>query len=565
MPTSAKKGAFTFVLHTHLPYCRLAGRWPHGEEWLHEALSETYIPLLNALYDLRDEGVDYKLTIGLTPVLTEQLADASVLAHLVLYLEEKRDAATADVPRFQTAEEPHLAYLASFYRDFYQGILDSFHDRYGGDVVGAFRRLQDEGYLEIVTCAATHGYLPLLGTDASIYGQLRTGVASYKRHFGRMPRAIWLPECAYRPAYRTDDGEIRPALEEFLAEQGVRSFFAETHAVEGGRPVGKAADEVAIGPYAAVKRRYIVPIQEGEAPKGTTYKPYYVVGSGRGLTDPPVSVIARNNRTGMQVWSGEWGYPGDQDYREFHKKDHISGMQYWRVTGPNADLGDKEPYHPDWAAHKVASHADHYAHLVEELLASYAQDHNDFGLIASNYDTELFGHWWFEGIDWIKGVLRRLADSPVVALTTASEFLAEHPPEEAMTIPESSWGSGGNHWTWDNPDTHWMWNPIHEAEARMRKLAADYDNPNPAQTAILNQAARELLLLQSSDWPFLVTTGQAKQYAIQRFQAHIDRFETLADLLETDELERGQALAEAWWEIDKVFPNIDYRWFKPYE
>ena len=215
--TQAGVGAFTFVLHSHLPYCRMAGQWPHGEEWLHEAAAETYVPLLNALYDLRDEGIAYALTIGLTPILVEQLADADVRAHFAIYLEEEIAAAESDIPRFGEAGNSHQEYLATFYRDYYRHIRDSFLNRFAGDIVGAFRTLQDEGYIEIVTSAATHGYLPLLSRDASIYGQLRTGVESYRRHFGRSPRAVWLPECAYRPAYVDEDGTVRPAIEEFLS------------------------------------------------------------------------------------------------------------------------------------------------------------------------------------------------------------------------------------------------------------------------------------------------------------------------------------------------------------
>ncbi|NLS78767.1 MAG: DUF1957 domain-containing protein [Chloroflexi bacterium] len=559
--TGAKIGAFTFVLHSHLPYCRLAGRWPHGEEWLHEAISETYIPLLDSLCDLAEAGVPAKLTIGLTPVLTEQLADASVLEHAVMYLETKIAAAEADIPRFEAAGDPQMARLARFYAERFGQVLHSLRDRYGGSIVGAFKKLQDAGYLEIITCGATHGYLPLLSRDSSIYAQIRAGRESYRQHYGREPRAIWLPECAYRPAYRADDGRVRPAIEEFLSAQNIGCFFAETHAVEGGRPVGKAAGETDIGPYGAIKRRYIVPLAEATPQKGTTYQAYYVAGSAQGLTNPPVAVIARNNRTGMQVWSGEWGYPGDADYREFHKKDHISGMQYWRVTGPRIDLGAKDAYHPDWAAGKVRSHAEHYARLVEELAQRYHAETGQYGLIASNYDTELFGHWWFEGVEWIKQVLACLARSETVALTTASEHLAAHPPQEAMAVPESSWGAGGGHWTWDNPETHWMWQPIHAAEARMEALAARYPDASGDAREALNQAAREALLLQSSDWPFLVTTGQAAQYATQRFNSHVERFEKLAALLEAGDLAAGKALAAELWELDKVFPTIDYRWF----
>ena len=559
-----KQGAFTFVLHSHLPYCRLAGRWPHGEEWLHEAASETYIPLLNALYDLVEGGYPIRLTIGLTPVLAEQLADALVLDHLASYLEEKCEAAERDIGRFEASDDRHRAYLALYYRDWYVYVLRSFQERFDGDIVKAFHRLQEEGYIEILTGAATHGYLPLLGRDSSVYGQLRTGVENYRRHFGRAPRAVWLPECAYRPAYSTAEGQMRPGLESFLAALDLRLFFSEAHAIEGGQPVGKATGD-AIGPYGEVKRHYVV------APSGslasetrTTYQPYYVLETaGGGGQHSGVAVIGRNNRTGMQVWSAAFGYPGDFDYREFHKKDELSGLQYWRVTRAGGGLGDKDLYHPHWAREKANRHAEHFANLVEELLVQYHAQSGRFGIIASNYDAELFGHWWFEGVEWLKEVLRRLSESEAVELTTASDYLEKHPPTAVLALPESSWGLGGTHWSWDNDDTSWMWGRIHEAEARMETLVGHYPEAVSDGEALLNQAARELLLLQASDWPFLVTTGQAREYATQRFNEHLTRFSQLAALAESRAMSEGAVLAAKLYEQDKVFPDIDYRWFGP--
>ncbi len=597
-------GAFTFVLHSHLPYARLAGRWPHGEEWIHEAASETYIPLLQTLYDLKEDGVEFKLTIGITPILAEQLADPDVLDHFDQYLDEKIEAAKNDIIYFQgesagevqdvegeddSAEDvsddagvaseaakpktirqlrppdPHAQYLAEWYRDWYEGIKYAFDHRFKRDIIGAFRQLQDEGYIEITTSAATHGYLPLLSRDSSIVAQLKTGIASYKRLFGRAPTGIWLPECAYRPAYITEDGVKRPGIETFLAQEGIKVFFSETHTITGGQPVGVAAGEV-IGPYGEIKRRYLIPASTTTPERpATTYKAYYVSDTIAGPTaeqHSDVAVIGRNNRTGMQVWSAEWGYPGDFDYREFHRKAPTSGLQYWRVTATKSDLADKDYYHPDWAAYKVEQHAEHFAHLVGDLLRKqYQATNGEFNLIASNYDTELFGHWWFEGVVWIGKVLRHLANDPDIELTTASKYIAEHPPQEVLSIPESSWGAGGGHFTWDNPETHWMWQPIHEAEARMEALVAKFPTPTADERAVLNQAARELLLLQSSDWPFLVTTGQARNYAIQRFSQHVERFVNLVESLERGSPDR--ALAEEYWELDKIFPDIDYRWFAP--
>jgi len=561
-------GAFTFVLHSHLPYARKAGRWPHGEEWLHEAAMETYIPLLETLYDLREDRVPFHITIGITPILAEQLADADVQDHFDQYLEDRIKAAREDIELF-SQEEPvneQLVLLANWYVGVFERVKTAFDDRFQRDILGAFKKLQDEGLIEITTCAATHGYLPLLGNDSSINAQLRTGVRSYERFFGRKPTGIWLPECAYRPAYVTETGRMRPGIEHFLGQNGLKVFFSETHTITGGQPVGVAGGDI-IGPYGVIKRRYVIPpTKSANIPErnATTFQPYFVFDT----TDYPemhhsgVSVIGRNNSVGQQVWSAEWGYPGDFDYREFHRKAGSSGIQYWRITGAGVDLGHKSLYHPDWAEYKVDQHAEHFAHLVGDNLRSYAKETGKFGLVAANYDTELFGHWWFEGVEWLGKVLRHLADSGDVELTTASRHVTQHPPAEVLNLPESSWGAGGTHFVWDNNDTHWMWAPIHEAESRMENLANEFNDPTPQESQVLAQAAREVLLLESSDWPFLVTTGQAREYSIQRFSQHLERFNKLAASLEKGAPDDD--LAAELWELDKVFGDIDYRDFRTY-
>lgn len=554
-----KIGAFTFVLHSHLPYCRNAGRWPHGEEWLHEAALGAYIPFLNALYDLKQEGCSFKLTIGLTPVLIEQLADPLVIEHLEEFIEEKVQRAQADVNRFEKADEGHLLYLARFYLEKYQHLLRAFTEKFDKNVISAYKRLQDEGYIEVATSAATHAYLPLLGRDSSIYAQLKTGAESYQHFFGVAPRSAWLPECGYRPAFYTGgEGEtyIKPGLEYFLSQLGISCFFVETHTIEGGQPVGKARNEV-IGPYGNIPRRYVVPLPGSREPtEKTTYLPYWV-------QTPEVAAIGRNNRTGMQVWSAEWGYPGDYHYREFHKKDGISGLHYWKVTGAKVDLALKEYYDPYWAAQRVQEHSAHYAHLVERLLVDFYQQNGKFGIIAAAYDTELFGHWWFEGVDWLKQVLRHLSQSEVVELTTASEFIREHPPEDVLTLPEGSWGLGGGHFTWQNVDNEWMLPIIHQAELKMEEIVARYPRAQGELKEILNQAARELLLSQSSDWSFLISTGQAREYAERRFLEHVDNFYQMVRIAESGQVsETSQNLCQQLWERNKLFPNIDYRFFK---
>lgn len=540
-------GSFTFVLHSHLPYVRLAGLWPHGEEWIHEAASETYVPLLKTLYDLKEEGVNFRLTFGMTPTLAEQLAEPLVLEHFNQYLDNRIAAAQRDIAHFAQQGDDHLQFLADWYKRWFTDVKDVFNNRFGGDIVGAFRRLQEDGHIEIFTSAATHAYLPLLAQDSNIEAQIEIGIQSYKRMFGRKPKVFWLPECGYRPG-----------LEEFLARHGIELFFSETHTITGGKPVGVAAGDV-IGPYGDVRRRFVIP-PSGETPQrlATTYQPYYV-SSNNHKGHSGVAVIGRNNNSGQQVWSAEWGYPGDFDYREFHKRAGTSGLQYWRVTGDDVPLDRKDVYHPDWARYKIDQHAEHFAHLVWDLLRDYHRETGEKGIVASNYDTELFGHWWFEGVQWLGKVLRHLSQNPEIEMTTASAYLKKNEPNAVLRLAEGSWGAGGTHFTWDNGETSWMWQPIHEAERRMEVLVANFQTPTADEESVLKQAARELLLLQSSDWQFLVTTGQAKEYAIQRLNQHLERFNKLADSLDANQ--PAVELAKDLWEQDKIFSDIDYRVF----
>lgn len=541
-----KIGAFTFVLHTHLPYVREAGRWPFGEEMLHEVAAESYIPLLDALYDLKEEGHKPRLTLGLTPILLEQLADPGILSRLEIYLQERLELAKGDLDKYEREGHGHLSYLARFYYNWYENVLTSFRERYSRDLVGAFRRLQDEGTLEIITSAATHAYLPLMERDSTIHGQLKVGVDSYRHHFGRAPRGVWLPECGYRPAY-LEERQYKPGIEEFLDDLGLRYFFTDTHALEGGPLLGKAAGDV-VGPYGGVPRRKVVISEEPLATKGTTFRPYFVHGT-------PVAVLGRNQRTGLQVWSAAHGYPGDYIYREFHRKSSSSGLRYWRVTG-NVELGQKEFYDPYQAAGKAKEHANHFAHSVTEELSKYHHDTSEFGIVVSAYDTELFGHWWFEGVAWLKEVLAILGKSEEVELTTAGAYLEEHPPSEALALPESSWGQGGTHWTWLNPKTEWIWPLIHHAERRMEELIERHRSD---MHPVFEQAARELLLLESSDWPFLISTGQAKEYATSRFQGHLARFNHLAYIASAGKTkEEDRAFLDLLAQVDNPFPHIDY-------
>ncbi len=551
-----RHGSFVLMLHSHLPYYRKAGMWPFGEENLYDCMAETYLPLLNALNELKAEGVRAHVTVGITPILAEQLADEHLQNGFIKFIKGRIEVIEQDLLMYPDPEIPHSehkAFLADYYLQYYTNILNDFTDKYQKNLVQAFKELQDAGCVEVTTSGATHGFLPLLGTDESIQAQIRTGVESYKKHFGRAPKGIWLPECAYRPAENLADPEtgerkLRPGIEAFLFENDIKYFFTEYHAIEGSNTSDIRRD---FGVYRDIQ---YIPLPNRPATGLTTHEGYW-------LKNYPVAVMGRNNRASFQVWSAAHGYPGDGLYREFHRKDSNSGMKYWRLTSKDADLGDKMLYDPVLAFNQTKHHAEHFVSLVYDVLKENQPKAGDQNLVMVSFDTELYGHWWFEGVSWLKHVIRLLHQAQGVDVETASEYLEKHPPQQAIELPESTWGQGGHYWVWHNQHTNWMWPIIHKAEVRMRQLCRQFPHETDAtKRRILNQALRELLLLQSSDWPFLVTTFQAKDYAVERFEQHVANFNQLADMAESGKV--NAPVLDTLEEADNPFANIDYEWFE---
>lgn len=517
--------------------------WPFGEENVYECMAETYIPLLNAIADLWDEGIAAKLTIGITPILAEQLADPHMNRGFDKFLTDKIEAAQEDeliyAPRGE--HKPDLLQLARYYVNWFQNIRRDYHERWNRDLIAGFRKYQDLGAIEITTSAATHCFSPLLETDSSLLGQYRTGIDNHKRLFGCAPKGFWLPECAYRPA----EGE-RPGLERWLHELGLQYFATESFVIKGGQT---AELRRVFGPYGSIE---YVPAPCRPETGLDTFEAYW-------LKDYPVAILGRHDHAGYQVWSADHGYPGDGNYREFHKKDDRSGLHYWKLTSKETDLGAKQLYNPETAHARMRDNSDHYVGLIQQLLTDRLKATNKPGLVFVSFDTELFGHWWFEGISWIKEVIRKLRTYTAVTMRTASEYLQECPPTKTIAIPESSWGSGGHWQVWLNNQTEWMWAVLHECEHAMEELVGQ-SSRGPLYERTLKQTARELLLLQASDWPFLVTTGQARDYATDRFNEHVDRFRELVTMIRSGRIEERRLIELE--ELDNPFPEVSPQSFK---
>lgn len=518
------KGYLIFVLHAHLPFVRHPEKERFLEEnWFYQAVTECYLPLIDLFGRLVREGVRFRVTLSLSPPLITMLTDELLTRRYAAYLERLLRLAEAEKKR---TRETEFFPLALMYEERLNRCRELLTDEYRGNLVAGFASLQDQGVLEVITTCATHGYLPLIRGKEARRAQISVGLDLYKRHFGHYPKGFWLPECGYAHG-----------VDEILAAYGVRYFFLDTHGILAASPLPP------FGVFAPVR------------------------------TAAGVAAFGRDPDTSRQVWDRQVGYPGDHWYREYYKDiayelpwDYIepflpsgevrtdTGFKYHRITGSEV----KQPYEPHVARERVAAHAEHFLHHRRRQVSYWADRLGIEPVIVSPYDAELFGHWWYEGPEWLGALIRKTCrDQDTVLLATPSDYLADHPEQELATLSLSSWGEGGYSETWLNPVNDWIYRHTHHAEARMVELCDLHPEAQGVLRKALNQAARELLLAQSSDWAFILRVGSTVEYATRRLKDHIIRFNYLTDSIIDEEIE--ETVLEEVSAVDNIFPAIDYR------
>ena len=505
---------FVLTLHSHLPYVLNHGRWPHGTDWLTEAAVDTYLPLLETLRSLEADRVAAPVTIGFTPVLANQLASPTFADELETFLAQ-RLAACDEAPASLTGTgDAHLLPLVGFWRE-RLARLQALFRAVNGDLISAFRALEDAGRLEIIGSAATHGFLPLLARDESIRFQLGLGVAEHRRLFGREPQGCWLPECAYRPRGAWDPwpgaprAPLRRGIEEHLADAGFRYFFVDSHLPAAGAPLG-VYGSLLTGPAAAAEPT------SGPPPRRSPYRAYGVLSAGRARVAAYVRDPARLH-AGLEPPRGLSG-----------RRRGISSST--RCAGPAASSSGASPaaawtsaprsrYDPAAAEERSRVHAEHFAGLLGRISA--AETRNPDGVIVAPFDTELFGHWWFEGPDFLGDAYRALAAHGRSGPPPAPRHLAAYPPRTGIRMPAGSWGANGDFSMWlSDADRVDLAAPLAAGGSVLGRGAGGARRSGGAP--VLAQAARELLLAQSSDWQFIISTGAVADYAERRFTEHCD-------------------------------------------
>ncbi len=521
------KGYFYLFLHHHLPFVKHPEySYFHEEHWLFEAVSETYIPLLKTFYSLAEEEMNFRVTLSLTPPLCEMLRDPLLQEKFEEYLDRTIELTEKEIKR--TEKEPVFNELARFYNSRFKSVKE-FYTSLGRDLLKAYSELESAGFIEIVTCGATHGLLPALqGVEEAVKTQVKVAVKNYRKHFGKTPKGIWLPECGYYPG-----------VEKFLKEFGIEFFLLDSHGLLYGKPF----------------------------PKFGVYSPVCTP-SGR-------VALGRDPESSKQVWSAKEGYPGDPWYRDFYRdigfdlpidyvKPYINpdgsrtytGIKYYRITG-DVDLGEKEPYVREKALERVRIHADHFHFCRDKQSENLKEVMGREPLIVAPFDAELFGHWWFEGPEFLYYLFKDFQEYGVIKPVLLREYLEKYPENPETQPAVSSWGDRGYFDVWVNGDNDWIYYHLTGMAKTLSRLKSTLKK-TPENTRILNQMLRELLLAQSSDWPFLITTKTARAYAERRLREHINNFSKLLKMVETgkvdykklEEIERKNSIFQElnFWE-----------------
>ncbi|CAK6699146.1 1,4-alpha-glucan branching protein domain-containing protein [Synechococcus sp. CCY9201] len=510
-------GNLALVLHAHLPYVRSGDPGSLEEDWYFQALQECYLPLLAMLEAAAaDPQQQPRLTLGLSPTLLSLLCDADLNARFPAWLEQRQQL---------------LALAPSTHRDAVldldmrlQAAADQFRAS-GGTLLPRFRALQQRGVLDLITCAATHGYLPLLRhTPEAVRAQLLTAIREHQRLLGERPLGIWLPECAYYEG-----------LDQVMVSAGLRYSLLDGHGLLHALPRPR------YGVYAPIC-----------SPAG-------------------VAFFARDSASTLPVWSASEGYPGDPVYREFHRdlgwdlSDEVLdeagitsrrplGLKLHCVSGRDCPLDRKRPYDPAAAQTRLAEHAAAYLAGRTDQLQALGSAMDRPPLLVAPFDAELFGHWWFEGPGFLAELFRQAPGSGV-RFCHLREVLTGGDQLQVCRPSPSSWGQGGYHDYWLNDTNAWVVPQWHRAsQAMVRRVNRGVGSEH--QRDLLTQAGRELLLAQSSDWSFILRAGTTTDLARERIHRHLDRFWRLMEAID-----QGNELSGSWLAAvereDGLFPLLN--------
>ena len=532
MDKGMSRGYLSIILHAHLPFVRHPEDESVLEEnWLYEAISETYLPLLQVLHRLERDSVPFRLTVSLSPTLAAMFGDELLQERYLAQLEKLLRLCEIELGSAQADTQRHV--LARMYYERFKTCREDFNDHYHRDLIQGFKYFAQKGYLELITSNATHAFFPVLDLfPEGVNAQIAAAVSAHRRTLGAAPVGLWLPECGYSTG-----------LEQALSGYNLNYMILESHGL----------------------------LFAEESPRYSVFAPISCPNG--------VAAFGRDPASSRAVWSAEDGYPSHPVYREFYRDLSFemsagagaerskelaanwdprihTGIKYYAVTGRTEN---KRYYQRETAINKAKAHADHFVEERLQQIESIAQKMDRPPILVCPFDAELFGHWWFEGPEWLEHVIRRTAATDRLKMISPGDYLAMYPDNQVTKPSFSSWGNKGYAEVWIDGSNDWIYRHIHKNLERMIDLRKRFPNERGVVKRALNQAAREVLLSQASDWPFIMKIGTTVPYAVKRVREHIHNFSKIYDMVMANRIEQEQVVN---LELkNNIFPDIDYRIF----
>ena len=525
-------------LHTHMPYVINHDKWPHGSVWLSEVVLESYLPILGIIENLRREGIRPSLSFDFSPVLLEQLSHSNASRIFAEYAEKQIEQSEKDLRKF--SKIPDAVYnipMGEYWKSFYEQGLQTLHEMNDGSIIERFRIAEQDGLIEFMTCGLTHAYLPLLDLEQSTRMQIASSVMMHELYFAHKPQTLFLPECGYAPTLKGKNSDYY--LEDIILEQSINMILLDQqHSMK----------------YLESEHHALRKLPE-------SLRPLSQVRLQKTFNNQSLKVLIRHKSASDKVWSEKTGYPSHSAYLDFHKREYDSTLRYWKVTNLPEYPQEKYPYVMADAKKQAYLDAKEYVEYLEKLALAYLEQVNETGVICLAFDTELFGHWWFEGPEFLTNFIREMDKSDILSLKLPSEILWND-SMNTVQCSAGSWGMNGTDETWKNESTMWLLDIMHDAEQRFEERVNSIDINDQLQKRIMDQALRELLLMQASDWPFLITKNQASDYAKERFIQHQECFASLITFFDViysgKQLTNDQKNVLAGIEqVDDIFQTID--------
>jgi 1,4-alpha-glucan branching enzyme len=529
----------SIILHAHVPWVRHP-EVSHclEEDWLHSAIVETHLPLLEMLFRLRSEEVPFKLTMNLSPTLLAMFRDRLLKRRTIAYLDRtlrlcREEVERGDISGFRT--------LAEGYEDRLHRLRTLFVDEWQGDLIKAYADLRDSGHIELTASAATHGLLPLLmRVPESVQAQVRAGIRHYVQCFGRMPRGFWLPECAYAPA-----------LSQILKQEGIDWTIIEEHGLT-------------------------------TAPQANEYFPFIP-----GASSDDLILFGRDQASSSEIWNADEGFPGDDRYRDFMRdigleapieylRDYLGDTEQRQFTGlkfyrSSRNENDSELYDPELASRAVEEHSSRFISSRGAQLAGLEGEGVENPVVVCAFDADLFGHWWYEGTEFLEKLFRKAAKRSDFSFTTPGAYLAANKESEfpGASPVSSSWGEGGYFETWTSSENNWVYLEMQKRAEQLARFVKVFETNRidlPPETVAYRERCiqlmtKELLLAQSSDWGFLMQNEPSREYAEKRTSDHFEHFDQIWNVtLQGSDPEFLEGIEQT----NPVFSDLPWNMYEPY-